>query len=287
MSSLIEENFKRKGFALLDGRTVTDYVSHAVFGWREFCALPEEVKKMFFYTDDNVDGSGYEIKKTEGRTLDIKENFHFTFFEAERLFSIARRLDSESFSVAGDFITSSSALMRNIRYLVEFVSHALRQSSISLYDLPIEVKDYSTRWILRYLHYFPGDEDEIAKAHVDKSGLTFYLYGSHPGVQYLTPKMEWVDMPYDNSKVIVTPNLQLQYKTEGEIKGFCHRVVSTAETRLHGRYAIVLFIPFMRTPSYDKSAYGRQQDLPVGYNLHMPFDEFSKLFKPVDLSYNR
>ncbi len=146
---------------------------------------------------------------------------------------------------------------------------------------------YSTpSLLLRFLHYF-GDQTpgkEIASPHVDKGGFTLHLYESDKGVEQLTFDGQWVPVPVSHEQTVIFPALGLQYRLKNEVKAMCHKVVATPESAQHGRYSAVCFVDFRNNVPWDKEKYGRQQDMPLGFNYTMPWDEFKTHFKEDILS---
>ena len=132
------------------------------------------------------------------------------------------------------------------------------------------------------MHYF-GDQQagaEIAAAHADKGGFTLHLYESDTGLQYYSQdEREWEEMPVDHSETVIIAAMQLQFRSEGEIKALYHRVVATERTAKIGRYSMVCFIPFEFTPQYNKNAYGSMQTHNAAFNYDISHDEFRKYFK--------
>ncbi len=141
-------------------------VEEAVKSWKNFCYLPAEEKLAFAFLEDNHgDGSGYELKEDKGWKKDLKENFHVTLFQYDRLIQIANQ---RTFS----FLNDVKILLDKIEPLILEFSHAVEEE-YKIDGLLKEVKSSKSHWILRYLHYF-GDQQErfeIAAPHVDKGVL--------------------------------------------------------------------------------------------------------------------
>jgi len=160
-------------------------VETAVAAWEAFCRLPEELRAKFPYGEAGASGSGvgYELKKTPGANLDLKEDFHFTTGSREWLQTTAQALQNP---VAIKFIEEAGKLVGLVEPLV--IDFAARvEKEFNLKDFRDEVAESQPTWIVRFLHYF-GDRkegDEIATPHADKSGFTLHLYESDPGLQYL------------------------------------------------------------------------------------------------------
>lgn len=279
--SQFTESLQGRGFIQYFRPELISMKAKSLRVWQRFCELPIELKKSFEYDNQgNMDGAGYEYKTQIGNTLDLKENFHFTM---GGLYRITEFLDK--ITVLHDhvqvkqFIDQSIALVNLVEQDVFNITQLI-QRDLKIQHFGYEVINGRNHWILRYLHYFPDQPvgSVLASPHPDKSGLTFYLGETAPGIQYLTKDKQWVNLSTDEDMVTVTPNLQLQYKTHGEVKALYHRVVANEQSMMNGRYSIVLFVPFMHTPQYNKLQNGRTQDFPVGWNYDMPFEDFAKLF---------
>lgn len=249
-------------------------VVHAVSSWKEFCHLPKEEKCAFkFQEDSHGDGAGYELKEEKGSRKDLKENFHVTLYQYERLAEIA---NNRTFP----FLHDAKVLIDKMEPLIlTFAESVAQQYGVpGLVDEVINSKPY---WILRYLHYF-GDQQqgmEIAAPHADKGGFTLHLYESDEGLQYYClQSASWKPMPVYENQTVIIPAIQLQLMSKGALKGLYHRVVATPETAQTGRYSMVCFIPFQTIPMYNKKVFGSMQNHDVGFNYHLSHEEFSHLF---------
>jgi isopenicillin N synthase-like dioxygenase len=135
--------------------------------------------------------------------------------------------------------------------------------------------------IIRLLHY-PGCVhtvgEELAVQHVDKGAFTGHLYENYPGVERLTPARTWESFPVHAGQMLIFPAMRLQYRTESEVKGLCHRVVAVEGADERGRNAIVLFGNFANTPYYNKKRLGSMQGHGPGFNYDIPHEEFKRLF---------
>lgn len=86
-------------------------------------------------------------------------------------------------------------------------------------------------------------------------------------------------MPVSEGETVIIPSMQMQLRSQGEIRALCHRVIATPETSVAGRYSAVCFVQLKNTPKYDKDTHGRLQEKVPGFNYELPRDEFLKLFK--------
>lgn len=249
-------------------------VNNAVHSWKEFCQLPREEKCAFAFLEDNHgDGAGYELKEEAGSRKDLKENFHVTLHQYERLAEIANK---RTFS----FLNDAKSLLDHMEPLImQFAESVEKEYGVT--GLIEEVKTSKPYWILRYLHYF-GDQNEgaeIAAPHADKGGFTLHLYESDEGLQYYCMQNRtWEPMPVHEKQTVIIPAIQLQYLSEGKLKALYHRVVATDKTAINGRFSMVCFIPFQQSPMYNKKAHGSMQIHDTGFNYNLNHQEFAKLF---------
>lgn len=241
-------------------------VENAVASWKEFCQLPREEKCAFRFLEDNHgDGAGYELKEEAVAKKDLKENFHITLFQYPRLADIA---NTRTFP----FLNDAKVLLDKMEPLILQFAKEIGVD---------EVEESKPYWILRYLHYF-GDQQEgveIAAPHADKGGFTLHLYESDEGLEhYCINDRTWKPMPVNPKQTVIIPAMQLQLKSEGQFKALYHRVIATEKTAKTGRFSMVCFIPFQKTPMYNKRAHGRMQTHDVGFNYTLPHEEFATYF---------
>ncbi|HYF29349.1 MAG TPA: 2OG-Fe(II) oxygenase family protein [Candidatus Paceibacterota bacterium] len=256
-------------------------VEQAVASWKDFCALPEKVRAKFPYNPGEGMGVGYEIKKTPGATLDLKEDFHLTLASREWLLETAATCDEPTIL---KFVTDAESLISIMRPTVEGFAEVIEQN-FDLADFAKDIAGNSDWWFIRFLHYFGNREEgeEIATAHVDKSAFTLHLYESHPGLQHLTYEGNWEDMPVSEGETAIIPGMRLQYRSDNRLRATCHRVVATKTTAQEGRYSAVCFIHPKNTPVYDKARAGRLQEFAPGFNYTMSLEEFRNLFTVPDI----
>ena len=251
---------------------ITVLVREMMKSWQDFCALPLETKKQFLCTSEL--GTGYEFKDEIGATKDRKENFHLNIKDLPLTKEICRKA-----GVDLRFADSAGRLLWSIQDTICRFARSV-EDEFDLAGLTEELMASQDSWFLRLLHYPPGSPvgKVIAAHHVDKLGITMYLGETTPGVQYYNRDGQWVDMPVLTGKTIITPNMQMQLKTRGEVKALYHRAVANEESKVNGRYSMVCFADLLQTPMYDKTKHGRIQDLPLGFNQRLSHEEFAQYF---------
>jgi isopenicillin N synthase-like dioxygenase len=256
---------------------VRKVVIDAVHSWKEFCALPASIRTTFPYNKNGGLGVGYELKKTAGSTLDLKEDFHFTHGTVEWLRTEAAQVNNQ---VVSQLVSKADQLVNVIEpFILDFAQ--MVEAEFSLPGFANEVLESKDMWFVRFLHYFGGRKagEEIATSHADKSGFTLHLYESDPGLQHLDFNKTWQDMPVSETETAIIPGMRLQYRSGNQLKAVFHRVVATPKTAEQGRFSMVCFVHLKKTPEVDKEKIGRLQDFPAGFNYDLSFDEFSQLFK--------
>ena len=236
--------------------------------WKNFCSLPLEIKSLFVYEN----GVGYE-QKDGINTGDKKENLHLTIKGLERILEIARKekVDPNLFN------QTKLLLDEIINPLTEFAR------GIEQFDLPNfsdKLRKGYDEWTLRFLFYPPGAQpgEIIAHHHVDKLDLTVYLKETTPGVQYYDKDNQWKNVPILPGQMIITPGLRGQYLSHCKIEGLYHQVKANQKSEKDGRYAIVCFLDSLDGGKYNKHKFGRTQDLPLGFNRKMSYQELEKFF---------
>lgn len=164
----------------------------------------------------------------------------------------------------------------------EFVD---RMSDASGVDLHPKFHPADLRPTIRTLHYFPTNNQLLAKAHIDKGPATIHLYDSLPGLQCLWGG-KWKSMHFDTNHAAAFPGGIVQYYTECAIKALWHRVIATKKTQKVGRDSIVLFLDSKAEDRiiYNKCDFGSAQDAfgKPGDTYLMRFDEYAKFFELYD-----
>jgi isopenicillin N synthase-like dioxygenase len=269
-------DLKTRGFiALPYPSDVRLAVEKAMKSWKEFCALPMDLKRSLPYSLDEV---GYDFRNGSGTNGDHKENLDVTLAGYDWLETHAKHIGNPvALACIREFVT----LVHLLKPIVlDFAKQS--EETFGLEGFTDEVNQSEDVFFVRFIHYFGADKsgEEIAHAHTDKSGFTLHLFESAPGLQCLTYNRTWIDMPVTEGETVIIPAMQMQLRSKGELKALCHRVISTTETAKEGRFAAVCFVQLKRTPKYNKATYSRLQEKNPGFNYTMTHEEFQTLFKP-------
>ncbi|MEO6536729.1 MAG: 2OG-Fe(II) oxygenase family protein [Candidatus Paceibacterota bacterium] len=258
-------------------------VARAMEAWQAFCVLPEDIKMQFPYEVDKwVSGNGYELKKESGDTLDQKENFHLRLRARDELLTRASAIGNPEIT---EFVEAGLVLPELIAPLLADFAQSMEEE-FGMTGFAEDVAYATPSLLLRFLHYF-GDQEpgkEIASPHVDKGGFTLHLYESDKGVEQLTFDGNWTPVPVSHEQTVIFPALGLQYRLKSDVKAMCHKVVATEESAQNGRFSAVCFVDFRGNVPWNKEKFGRQQDLPPGFNYTMPWEEFKTRFNEDILS---
>jgi isopenicillin N synthase-like dioxygenase len=270
------KDLKTKGFvALIYPPDLKKAVRDTAQLWTAFCALPQELKKSLSYSN-NSDGVGYELKEGVGNKADHKENLDITVGGKKWLEDNVKNIDPIVLALLNQ-ITNLVSIMKPT--ILDFAKQS--EQAFGLDGFVTEVEQSENSFFVRFIHYFPDNKpaEEIASAHTDQSGFTLHLFESAPGLQCLTFDRQWIDMPVSEGETVIIPSMQMQLRSEGELKALCHRVISTTDTAKTGRYSAVCFVQIKNTPNYNKEKYGRLQEKEPGFNYKLPPEDFAKLFK--------
>ena len=227
--------------------------------WRAFCALPPSIKERFVYPEhEGVWDLGYKLRKRSlGR--EDKEYFHYTPKNAEFLSHYKLGGLVKEHNAVSDFLQFGEALYGAVRELSLEIGRDLGRF---VPTLPTELEKGRDLLTLRFLHYTPerSDDESLADAHFDRSGFTLHLFESHPGLQLLDWNMMWKDAPIRDGNTVIFTGYQLELQMKGELQKTWHRVIRKKDALGSGsRISIVLFVPFVDTPSYPKEARAQDQ----------------------------
>ena len=146
---------------------------NSVRSWKAFCALDERIRSQFPYNASTNMGVGYELKKTPGANLDVKEDFHFTLGSHAWIKDTAWSLKNATML---QFVNDAEAVVNAIEPIIlNFAKQA--EKEFSLPGFFEDVRGSKDAWFVRFLHYFGGrkEGEEIATPHADKSGFTLHL----------------------------------------------------------------------------------------------------------------
>lgn len=244
-------------------RRLADVLGDFLDCWRGFCDLPEDVRRRFTFPDHQTKHSdpGYK-ERTPADGRDQKWYFHYVpdnprlvehygllplleqYPLARRFFAFAAAVDAAAYTFALNIAGDLDAHIPGIRNQVE----RGRQ-----------------HFVYRYLHYTaPPSEENLAAPHFDRSGFTLNLQESGPGLQVLDWNGEWINVRVHPGEAAMLAGHKLEVATGGIVQKAFHRVVRQGAAK-HGvkRASLVLFVPLIDVPGYEKGA--RSQEMTPGY----------------------
>jgi isopenicillin N synthase-like dioxygenase len=243
--------------------TTLNAVMNKTILWRDFCNLPQNIKEKFaFPQHQEMWDPGYKIReRSKGR--EDKEYFHITSqnYEFLKYYDLTNEVNSTP--VLKNFFEFAHNVWEKASELVLEIARDLEK------DIPgitAQLEKGRDKQLLRLLHYIPTKDDDMSLAdqHFDRSGFTLHLYESHKGLQYLDFDNNWKDAPMNETRTIVFNGYQMEVITKGKVQKTWHRVIRKPEYQNgETRISMVLFVPFVDTPTYPKEA--RSQDLIPGY----------------------
>lgn len=253
-----------------------------VGSWKRFCErVPFSKKEKFVFREYGHNDAGYEYKPPTTQLADTKENFHVNMAQLNRLKQVSKR----HLKRYPEFIVKIPDIIDQLEPLiVEHVDQIEEEEGIR--GLVREVMNGRSYWTIRYLHYYNQDQSNpdqpLAKAHIDKCGITLHLYESSPGLQFLCPDTR-VWHPISTGTGYIMNGAQMQLRTYNGTKADVHRVINVNDKNNNkenskGRYAMVFFVPLIHTAIYNKAKYGNMQSHEPGFNYEITFEEYSKYF---------
>jgi hypothetical protein len=225
--------------------------------WREFSALPDDLKKCFEYPRHQRDiDPGYKARSSSAG-FDDKEFFHYIL--ANQI--LIGRYDLGDLVRENPFLSSFFDYARRVHEASTELAMDVAESLIE--EVP-EIESTLVAGLrattLRFLHYYPQNQTDqvLAAQHFDRSGFTLHLFESHPGLQVLNFDGEWQDMDVEEGKALVLVGYQLEGMSKGRLQNTWHRVrrVDDSNGPIEHRYSAVLFTSLVNGPSYT----GRAQD---------------------------
>lgn len=252
------------------------HIQQAARSWTSFCELPQEVKEQFRLPqfETNWADPGYFRKRRADGGYDEKEYLHFLEI-SEVLYGMqGMRCSKHPLSAVHWFLCSAGPLASGLRgFLLKNVKEVQRLCDDCAMSEAIiaEINESISLLQIRFLRYEPNDSGMvIGDPHVDKSGLTFHLYSSHPGLQYTRnysvskpESVEWTDLTLKSDYIAIFGGHQMNQLSDGLVKPLVHRVVQ-AEHR-SPRYSMVAFLPFLSVPRFPRDKRVQEAMVELGY----------------------
>lgn len=223
--------------------------------WRDFCALPEEVKQKLHFPDAWYGGEvGYRRRRRkEGR--DEKEYFHHTGKRfAEHVANPEVQKLTDEFPIVREFLAYCETVHREA---AKFIEGIVRESERDIPGFRENVfPEGEITATLRLLNYLPGSAEEkvLADPHFDRGGFTLHLFETHPGLEYLDWDYAWKNVPIEHGKTVIFTGYQLSEFTGGKCQKTWHRVVQDKALGGRNRFSMVYFCELINQPLYPADA---------------------------------
>ncbi len=221
--------------------------------WKEFCELPQEIKDSFVFGGDDWN-FGY-IKKGSKENEDQKEYYHFSAHHKELLKKHGLLEAVEDNPTVKRFFSYCEELFGAVTGFAIEYNKILAQDNEHIAMLPEQTKKGFERsqGVIRFLHYTPHPDAEIlADPHFDRGGMTFHLYESQEGLQFLNWDGVWTDAPVLTDETVLFSGIGLERLSQDVLQRTWHRVVADKHATSPERYSIVLFCDFPDVPARNR-----------------------------------
>ncbi len=234
--------------------------------WKEFCELPQEVKDMFHFGGDDWN-YGY-IKKGSRENEDQKEYYHFSFHHKQLLEKHDLLGAVEEYPVVKKFFSYCDNLFDLVAGFAHEYTEVLAQENEHIASLPEQTKKgfEGPFGVIRFLHYTPPEDAKVlAEPHFDRGGMTFHLYESQDGLQFLDWDGTWRDAPVLQDKTVLFSGIGLEALSGEVLQRTWHRVIADKHATSPERYSIVLFCDFPDMQVRDRKRDGIARLEPMEY----------------------
>lgn len=245
---------------------LADQVAAAQPLWEEFCSLPQEIKSRFDFPDEDWN-FGY-IKKGSKENEDEKEYYHFAANHQELLDKHNLNDLVEQEPQAAAFFSYCEKLLGLVTEFAVTHNTALAKDNPHLDGLVEQTASgfEKSLGLIRFLHYTPAQDAEIlADAHFDRGAMTFHLYESQEGLQFLNWDGSWRNSPVEEGKTVLFTGYGLESLSDGVLQRTWHRVMPDPHAQSPERYSIVLFCDFPDVPGWDRFTNGIARLQPQEY----------------------
>jgi len=236
--------------------------------WKKFCALPLDVKRRCSFESQDEDWNSGYILRSQKDGYDNKEFYHIQPNHAQLVEEAGLVATMRDYPVVKDFFDKSERAVALLKEFVAQVSDDIARDNPHLKDLRDQFlegfeKNYS---VLRFLHYTPDpDQYVIAEPHFDIGGMTFHVYESAPGLQFMKWDHSWEDAPLVEGKTLMFNAYGLEHMSDGVLQRTWHRVIQTAGSEGNERYSGVFFADFPNNSHWDTTKQGRAKLQPQLY----------------------
>ncbi len=236
---LFTASLRETGFGVLKNHPLQQQqVQHIYDAWQRF--FDSDKKNEFLYCPEKFDGffPTTEAESAKGHsTRDLKEYYHY--YPWGRCPGALRQ-------TIDDYYAQTISLATE---LLRWVQENTPESVTANFSEPLSTMiEGCSHSLLRILHYPPitrPDETKAlrAQAHEDINLLTILPAANEPGLQVLTRKEDWLDVPCEFGNLIINTGDMLQEASGGYFPSTTHRVVNPeGNRRTRSRISLPLFL---------------------------------------------
>ncbi|MEZ4705489.1 MAG: 2-oxoglutarate and iron-dependent oxygenase domain-containing protein [Bdellovibrionota bacterium] len=285
IQELLHQSLQQYGFLMLRNSPIDTFKLRASFELSEAffaCSLDEKSKYLYkSYDQKRYSNVGYfpfqSEKAVGGRFPDLKEFFHigpsdFSSQESQRDYAVNvwPQFDPQ-FQLVFQSLFSQFAQTGN-----QICNILAGQFGIDSSKMSQLIQDGGH--VLRIIHYPPverSSQGQRAAQHTGIQLLGLQPVPQQPGLEYLTPAQEWVELDYEafHDCILINIGDMFEYITGGKIKASPHRVTNR---NLHlDRYATVFFYHANHSQSLQGFHHPIREELTAGQWLHKRLKDLS------------
>ena len=230
-------SLKETGFAIIKNHPIDEKLLDSVYDeWNEFFKSREK----FRYPFDKNKQDGYFPFKSENakgyHAKDLKEFYHIYPWGR-----YPKEINDKTKELYQALYFLSNELLNEINI---HTSQEIKNSfSMPLHEMSLN----SPQNLMRIIHYpeLSGHENKNAiraAPHQDINLITLLVVGSEPGLQILTKKGEWIDVPYVAENIVINTGDMLQECSKGYFPSTTHRVINPQQSKNVSRYSMPFFV---------------------------------------------
>ena len=254
-------------YAVIDyPQALSEEVHYVAELWKDFCSLPHEIKKQCSFKAQHEDwNSGYILR--EGKGHDHKEYYHVQPNHNDLVYKHELNQLMSEYPIVKEFFQSAESVVGKLRDFIEHIAHDLSRDNKHLENLVEQFRSgYEQNYgVLRFLHYTPDPKQTvIAEPHFDIGGMTFHVYESNPGLQFLSYNLQWMNAPLIEGKTLMFNAYGLERLSGGVLQRTWHRVIQKPGIEQE-RYSAVFFADFPDGLNWDTETMGRAKLQPQSY----------------------
>ena len=234
---VLVESLHHTGFAIIENHPVSHPLINEVYTtWSQF--FSSDIKNNYMFHPEKQDGyfpmlsehaKGYAIK-------DLKEFYHIYPWGR-----YPKEINDKSKELYQSLYFLSNELLTEIN--IHTPQEIKNSFSMPLHEMSLN----SPQNLMRIIHYpkLSGHENKNAiraAPHQDINLITLLVVGSEPGLQILTKKGEWIDVPYEAENIVINTGDMLQECSKEYFPSTTHRVINPQQSKNVSRYSMPFFV---------------------------------------------